>query len=186
MSNHMNEELEAKRHQCEEYRLVNEKWVQNYEPMFTHAITLTFNHTKVRRQMMEMDSTMCLSSKEMIELYKANMRTFKWQLVKSLYGKAWKRYNIPFVFIPILEGLGREQKPHYHCVVGVARDRYEVLNEKVYSIWNNMPFGGNRVDIQPYFSIGWVRYSTKNALFANRESIDWENVLVPQHKSLVG
>ena len=184
MSNKISDELKAKRLEQHEFRAVNQQWVQQYEPFFTHAVTLTFNHTKVRRQMMNLDSTMCLSSPEMIELYKANLRTFKWQLVKSLYGNAWKRYNIPFVFIPVLEGLGREEKPHYHCMVGVARDRSDVFAERVCSIWNSMPFGGNRIDIQPYINMGWIRYSTKNALFANRENIDWGNVLVPQPKSL--
>lgn len=184
MSNHTFDELQAKRREQHEFRAVNEQWVQQYEPLFTHALTLTFNHTKVRRQMMELDPTMCLSAPEMVELYKANMRTFKWQLAKSLYGNAWKRHGIPFVFIPVLEGLGKDQKPHYHCMVGVAKDRGDVFVDRVHEIWNTMPFGGNRIDIQPYISSGWTRYSIKNALFANRENIDWENVLVPQPKSL--
>ena len=181
MSNTMKCEFQAKRREMETFRSNHEAWVLQYEPLFTHAVTLTFNHTKIRRQMMEIDSSMCLSSPQMIELYKANMRSFKWNLVKSLYGKSWKRFNVPFVFIPILEGLGRDQKPHYHCMVGVTRTRFDVLNEKICSIWNNLPFGGNRIDIQLYSGMGWARYSTKNALFLNRECIDWENVLVPQH-----
>ena len=184
MSNHICDELQAKRRLQHEFRAENEKWVQQYEPFFTHALTLTFNHTKVRRRMMEMDPTMCLSSPEMVEIYKDDLRAFKWQLVKSLYGNAWKRYSIPFVFIPVLEGLGKDQKPHYHCMVGLARDRNDVFADRVCSIWNKMAFGGERIDIQPYISSGWTRYSTKNALFANRENIDWENVLVPQPKSL--
>lgn len=184
MSNSIFHELEIKRQEQQDFRSMNEKWVLQYEPLFTHALTLTFNHTKVRRQMMKVDASMRLNSSEMIDLYKSNMRTFKWHLVKRLYGNRWNRFEVPFVFIPILEGLGREEKPHYHCVLGVTRDRFEVVSEKICSIWNRMPLGGNRVDIQPYISMGWVRYSTKNALFANRESIDWENVLVPRHKSL--
>lgn len=184
MSNHIGNELEENWIEQHKFRAVNEQWVHQYEPLFTHALTLTFNHTKVRRQMMELDPTICLSSPEMVNIYKDNLRSFKWKLTKSLYGNAWKRHSIPFVFIPVLEGLGRDQKPHYHCMVGVARDRSEVFAERACSTWNSMPFGGNRIDIQPYISSGWTRYSTKNALFANRENIDWENVLVPQPKSL--
>jgi hypothetical protein len=68
-------------------------------------------------------------------------------------------------------------------VLGVDAEKFPMVHERVCSIWNKVPFGGNRVDVQPYISSGWTRYSTKNALFANRENIDWENVLVPQHKS---
>jgi len=184
MSNTISEELKAQALEQHEFRAVNEQWIEQYEAFFTHAVTLTFNHPKVRRQMMNIDSSMCLSSPEMIELYKANLRSFKWKLVKSLYGNAWKRYSIPFVFIPVLEGLGRDQKPHYHCMVGVARDRNEVFVDRVCSIWSSMPFGGSSAHIQPYINVGWVRYATKNALFAKRENIDWSNVLVPQPKSL--
>ncbi len=184
MSNHIGNELEENWIEQHKFRAVIEQWVQQYEPFFTHAVTLTFNHTKVRRRMMELDPTMCLSSPEMVEIYKDDIRAFKWQLAKSLYGNAWKRHGIPFVFIPVLEGLGKDQKPHYHCMVGVARARSDVFVDRVCSIWNSMPLGGNRIDIQPYINMGWIRYSTKNALFANRENIDWENVLVPQPKSL--
>ena len=184
MSNHICDELQAKRRLQHEFRAENERWILQWEPFFTHALTLTFNHTKVRRQMMKWDPTMRLSSSEMIDLYKANLRSFKWQLANSLYGNAWKRHSIPFVFIPVLEGLGKDQKPHYHCMVGLARDRSEVFADRVRSSWNMTPFGGNRIDIQPYISSGWVRYSTKNALSANRENIDWDNILVPQPKSL--
>lgn len=180
MSNTLLIEFEAKRQKDERFRKENEQWILQYEPLFTHAVTLTFNHPKIRRQMMHIDPSLSLNSTAMIELYKANMRTFKWKLAKSLYGNAYKRFCTPFVWIPILEGLGRDEKPHYHCMLGVSCDRHEVLQDKICSIWNKMPFGSQRVDVKPYESVGWVKYSTKNTLFVNRDSIDWENVLVPQ------
>jgi len=174
---------ETKRQRDQDFRTDSETWILQYEQLFTHALTLTFNHTKVRRMMMQQHSSVTLSSSEMVELYKASMRSFKWKLVKSLYGNAWKRFKLPIVFVPILEGLGRDQKPHYHCVVGLPNASHEAIADTVCSIWSKTPFAGNRIDVQPYFSVGWARYTTKNALFANRESIDWENVLVPQPKS---
>jgi len=147
------------------------------------SIGLRSNQAKTQRLIKDVDSSMMLSSSEMVELYKASMRSFKWKLVKSLYGNAWKRFKLPIVFVPILEGLGRDQKTHYHCVVGLPNSSHEAIADTVCSIWSKTPFAGNRIDVQPYFSVGWARYTTKNALFANRESIDWENVLVPQPKS---
>ncbi len=179
MSNEVFKEFSKDMQRRDEFRLESERWILKYEPHFTHAVTLTFNHTKVRRQMMHIDPSLTLKSQEMIDLYKANMRSFKWRLVKSLYGNAYKRYDKHLVWIPILEGLGCDQKPHYHCMLGVTRDRYEGLEDKVHALWSDVPFGGTRVDIQTYTSSGWARYATKNALFLNRESIDWENVLVP-------
>lgn len=174
---------EAKREKDQDFRTSCENWILQYEPLFTHALTLTFNHTKVRRMMIQQHTSMTLSSSEMIGLYKASMRLFKWKLVGKLYGNSWKRFKIPIVFIPILEGLGRDQKPHFHCVVGLPNTSHEAIADAVCSIWNKVPFAGNRIDVQPYISVGWARYTTKNALYANRESVDWENVLVPQPKS---
>ena len=179
----ISQEFQVRTQQQQDFRRTAEEWILQYEPFFTHALTLTFNHTKVRRQMLKIDSSLCLNSPVMIDLYKANVRAFKWKLAKSLYGNSWKRFNRSLVFIPVLEGLGRDEKPHYHCVLGVDAEKFPMVHERVCSIWNKVPFGGNRVDVQPYISSGWTRYSTKNALFANRENIDWENVLVPQHKS---
>jgi hypothetical protein len=185
MSNTISLELKAKRQQQEKYRKIIEEWILQHESLFTHAVTLTFNHTKLRRQIMNIDPAICLNSDRMIDLYKDSMRSFKWKLVKSLYGNSWQRFNRPFVFIPISEGLGRNEKPHYHCILGVEAEKSGMVYETVRSIWNTMPFGGCRVDVQPYISVGWVRYTTKNALLINRESIDWDNVLLPQHRSLV-
>ncbi len=180
MSNKFNIETTTKSDAQVRFRSEIENWVLRYEPLFTHAVTLTFNLPKARHILMNIDPCLTLNAPDMIELYKANMRTFKWKLVKALYGNAYKRYNKPVVFIPILEGLGRDEGPHYHCILGVERNRHEKLYQEINTIWRQMPLGGNRIDIQPYTSSGWTRYSTKNALFANRESIDWENVLLPQ------
>jgi hypothetical protein len=61
----------------------------------------------------------------------------------------------------------------------VSEDRFEVVESKVKAIWADAPFGGHQVVVKPYRGHGWVGYSTKNTLFANRESIDWMNVLLP-------
>ena len=66
-------------------------WISQYEEDFTHAVTLTFNHTQIRRQIMKQDSTKTLNDERMKEIYRSSMRAFKWRLAIRLYGNAWKR-----------------------------------------------------------------------------------------------
>ena len=155
-------------------------WIANYHHLFTHAVTFTFNHSKVRRQIMAIDSTLTLNSDTMVELYKANMRTFKWRLAKSLYGNAWKRFDKPFVFVPVLEGMQRDCKPHYHCMLGVDEGRFSGLDQRILDIWRQMPFGGDRISVDRYRDQGWINYSTKGSGWVNHQGIDWENILVPR------
>jgi hypothetical protein len=162
----------------ERFREANSAWIAQYEPLFTHALTLTFNHTQMRRRIMSLDSSLVLNDDALVSIYKASMRMFKWRLARSLYGNAWKRYGKRFVFIPILEGLKGGQKPHYHCMLGVTEDRIEKVAEKVLSIWREVPFGGTRIDVKRYRDRGWIDYSTKNVLKMRGDGIDWDNVVV--------
>lgn len=129
---------------------------------------------------MAMDSRLTLNSDPLVELYKANMRTFKWRLAKRLYGNAYQRHGRPLVWIPVLEGLRFGQKPHYHCMLGVSEDRFPDLEQRIQAIWADMPFGGDRVSVERYRDQGWISYSTKSVMSLDLSGIDWDNVLVPQ------
>jgi hypothetical protein len=177
---HLQTKVEHDQAYRDNFRSENALWIKQYEHMFPHAVTLTFNHTKVRRQLMAIDSTLTLGSDTMVELYKANMRTFKWSLAKSLYGNAWKRFDKPFVWIPVLEGIQSGSKPHYHCILGVGEDRHQGLEQQIKTVWQTVPFSGDRVTVEAYRDGGWINYCTKSTGWLDRQGIDWENVLVPR------
>lgn len=176
---HENHIKDTSREEQEVQRILRD-WIEIYGHLFTHAVTLTFNHTKVRRRMMKLDPSLTLASDDMLNIYTEQMRRFKWRLAKSLYGNAWKRHRKPLVWIPVIEGLGKGQKPHYHCILGVASDRHPVVEENIIKLWSETPFGGSDVTVKPYRDSGWSDYSTKCAKSVNRTSVDWLNVLVPQ------
>jgi hypothetical protein len=157
------------------YRSDHEAWAMTHEHSITHALTLTFDINHLWNTLRKVNITKPLNHPDVLDLLHGSMRYFKWKLEKSLYGN--RRGNI--LFIPILEGLKDGQKPHYHCLLGVSEDRFDVVESKVKANWADAPFGGHQVVVKPYRDHGWVGYSTKNTLFENRESIDWMNVLLP-------
>jgi len=152
-----------------------------HESRITHAITLTFDIQRLRRTLKKWNGSEALNHSETLDLLQKSMRTFKWKLDKSLYGN--KRGRL--LLVPILEGLGYGEKPHYHCHLGVSEDRSGAVESKVESIWINCPFAGREIVVNPYRDRGWVGYTTKNALFVKRESIDWMNVLLPSQSPAI-
>jgi hypothetical protein len=172
LTDQLNEEYTTKLNM---FRDQNEGWAMKHQHLITHALTLTFDINHLWRVLHKGNIAKTLNHPDVLELFHGSMRYFKWKLDKSLYGN--RRGNV--LFIPILEGLNDGQKPHYHCHLGVSEDRVEVVESKVKAIWADAPFGGHQVVVKPYRDHGWVGYSTKNTLFANRESIDWMNVLLP-------
>ena len=159
----------------------HQAWAMKYEHLITHAVTLTFDVQRLWRTLQKWNCAKTLNHPEVLELLHGSMRSFKWKLDKSLYGN--KRGRL--FFVPILEGLRYGEKPHYHCLLGVDEDRSEVVESKIKSIWQDCPFGGRQVVVKPYRDCGWVGYTTKNALFVNRESIDWMNVLLPTQSPVI-
>ena len=157
------------------FREEHQAWVMTHESLFTHALTLTFDINHLWNSLRKANISKPLNHPEVIDLLHGSMRYFKWKLDKSLYGNRRGR----ILFVPVLEGLKTGQKPHYHCLLGVSTDRFDVVESKVKEIWSDSPFGGHQVVVKPYRDHGWVGYSTKNTLFINRESIDWMNVLLP-------
>jgi hypothetical protein len=157
------------------FRDEHEAWAMTHEHHITHAVTLTFDIHRLWRALHKSEISKSLHHPEVLELLHGSMRYFKWKLDKSLYGNRRGR----LFFVPILEGLNNGHKPHYHCLLGVSADRFDVVETQVKANWSDAPFGGQQVVVKPYWDHGWVGYTTKNALFANRENIDWMNVLLP-------
>lgn len=157
------------------FRDEHEAWAMTHEHHITHAVTLTFDIHRLWRALHKGEISKSLHHPDVLELLHGSMRYFKMKLDKSLYGNRRGR----LFFVPILEGLNDGQKPHYHCLLGVSEDRFDVVESKVKAMWADAPFGGHQVVVKPYRDHGWVGYTTKNALFANRENIDWMNVLLP-------
>ncbi len=159
----------------DKFRSKNEEWILQHQHLITHSLTLTFDCRHLLRTLNKYQSSQTLNHPDVVEWLQASMRYFKNRLNKSLYGNRRGR----ILLIPVIEGLGIDQKPHYHCHLGVSKDRFDAVEAKVKSIWKEVPFGGTQVVVKPYRDHGWVGYSTKNTLFANRESIDWMNILLP-------
>jgi len=157
------------------YRDIQEAWVLRHEHLITHALTLTFDIKHLWRFLYKADISKTLNHPDVILLLHRSMSYFKMKLDKSLYGN--RRGKL--LFVPILEGLKNSEKPHYHCLLGVNSDRFEVVELKIKSIWSDVQFSGHQIVVKPYRDHGWVGYSAKNALFTNRENIDWMNVLLP-------
>jgi hypothetical protein len=172
LNEQLNEQFASK---LSKFRDQNESWVMKHERHITHALTLTFDINYLWRMLHKGNIAKTLNHPDVLELFTGSMRYFKWKLDKSLYGN--KRGKL--LLIPILEGLSTGQKPHYHCHLGICEDRFDVVEAKVKTIWADTPFGGHQVVVKPYRDHGWIGYSTKNTLFAKRESIDWMNVLLP-------
>jgi hypothetical protein len=154
-------------------------WLMQFEPEFTHFITLTFNPTRIRDLINSVRSSKMIDRKELLGLQKRSFRCFSNCLNKSLFGNASERYGNKLLLVPILEGLFEGGRAHYHCVMGVPQDRFQAVEAKVREAWKQAPLSGHQVDVQPYRNSGCLGYVTKQAKYINRECIDWDNVLVP-------
>jgi hypothetical protein len=176
MSNTLAEQLQHDFQQSTNLcRNEHEEWLMTHEQFATHALTLTFDVTRLWRALNKTGTPTALHQPEVVAVLHDSMRQFKWKLKKSLYGNL----NGKILFVPVLEGLRSGQNPHYHCLLGVDPTRFDVVEAKVKAAWTEVPFGGQQIVVDAYRDCGWVSYTTKNAIFANRESINWMNVLLP-------
>lgn len=155
------------------------EWLMVYEDQFTHAITLTFNPKRINYMLNKNRDDKFITKNELLDLQKKSFNCFANRLNKSLFGNASIRYGNKLLLIPILEGLMGDCRVHYHCVLGVPADRFNVIEEKVKNAWFHAPLTGSEVMVKAYRNSGWLAYSTKQAKFMNRECIDWGNVRFP-------
>jgi len=155
------------------------EWLMQYEPQFTHAITLTFNPQRIRYISNKFSNSQMITKTELLELQKKSIHCFANRLNKLLFGNTTARHGNKLLLVPVIEGLFDGAKVHYHCAIGIPPDRFQVLEAKVRDAWRHAPLSGNQVDVQPYRNRGWLGYMNKQAKYINRECVDWGNVLIP-------
>lgn len=160
-------------------------WLLEYEEQVTHAVTLTFDPKKVMAFTGKFNRSVAINDKEMVERYQESLRNFINRLNRALYGNSAHRSANRLLFVPVIEGLNNGEVPHYHCSVGISKDRAEVFEEKVKACWAQVPFAGFQIKVEPYRDAGWLSYSTKGSKFINRPSIDWLNVRIPSSPNSV-
>jgi hypothetical protein len=169
----------------ESFRRQNYEWLLAHEEMITHAITLTLDPKKIDAYVSQFTRSLTRNHPEMVVRYQDSVRLFANILDRSLFGNVSKRIGNALLFVPVIEGLGNGQIPHFHCSVGVHESRFQVLEAKVLSAWRRVPFSGFSVKVVPYRDEGWLTYSTKGSKFINRESIDWQNVRLPKNPDFI-
>lgn len=170
--------------QNNEVRSQIDAWVDQFASEVTHFVTLTFDPKLIDAYISRSNRQLTRSSPELVGLYKRSMKHFLARLQKSLYGSSAMRYGSRMLFIGVHEGLKSGEVPHYHCLVGVSRDRaMHISDNTLRGMWRKVQFGGIQVNAQAYQDRGCLRYTTKGALLLDRENVDWENVLLPRRSS---
>lgn len=167
------------------FKATHFEWLLQHEGQVTHAVTLTFDPKKISAFTSEFSRSVSINHKEMIERYQDSLRHFINKLDKALYGNSSKRHGNRMLFVPVIEGLNNGEVPHYHCSVGISKDRADVFEDKVKICWAQVPFAGFQIKVEPYRDAGWLSYSTKGCKFINRPSIDWLNVRIPSSPNSV-
>lgn len=155
-------------------------WISKYEKHFTHFVTLTFHPQKIRKLQNEISNRNIANRLTLLELQKKSFRCFLNRLRKNLYGNSWQRFGEKILCIGILEGLHQDGKVHYHCLFGVEQSRHEHFSKCVRESWKKSPLSGHQIDVQLYRHADLIGYITKQAKYINRESIDWDNVLISE------
>ncbi len=160
------------------FRNQNYEWLLRFEPHYTHFVTLTFHPSKINALRNELTHKGSKDRLTLLELQKKSFRCFLNRLRKNLYGCSWSQHEQKILCIPILEGLFQSGKVHYHCLFGIELDRHSNFKNALEDAWSKAPLSGTQIDVQNYNNIGVVSYVTKQTKYLNRESIDWDNVLV--------
>lgn len=163
----------------------NIDWISKYEEHFTHFVTLTFHPQKIRKLHNEISNRNIANRMTLLELQKKSFRYFLNRLRKNLYGNAWQRYGEKILCIGVLEGLHQDGKVHYHCMFGIEQSRHKQFNECVRDAWKKSPLSGHQIDVQLYRNSNLISYITKQTKYINRESIDWDNVLISEQVAML-
>lgn len=155
------------------------EWLMRYEALFTHALTLTFHPKRIQNLINKSSNSHIMAKSDLLELQKKSFNFFANRVNRSLFGNSSDRHRNKLLLLPMLEGQFIGCHTHYHCVLGVSEDRFEVIEAKVRDAWRETPLAGNQINVKRYRDIGWIDYMNKQAKFVNRESIDWSNVRIP-------
>jgi len=165
----------------ERVRREHEDWLSTHNPVVTHAVTLTLLPFAVRAFTNKLNHSLTMNSPELIDLYSKALRKFGHTLNRSLFGNAAQRHGKSAVMIPVFEGLQNKKTPHIHLAVGIPEDRFTGFDTKIQQAWSSStPFAGYTKTVPTHDAIGWNFYVTKEAVFTNRQSIDWQSVRLPK------
>ena len=176
----LSEQLERQNQQrIHKFNEVHYEWLNQFQNYFTHALTLTFHPMRIRHLQNKSNKKFAEARADILDLEKRSFRYFANRLDRGLFGNASARHGNKLLLVPVLEGLFEDGRPHYHCALGIPRDRFDVIGAKVREAWKETPLAGNQIDVQPYRNSGWLGYMSKQSKYINRESIDWGNVRVP-------
>lgn len=163
-------------------RQEHEAWLQEYSSSVTHAVTLTFNKAPIRAYLNQFKYPLTMNSPEMLDLYSEALRRFGRAINRVLFGNAAQRYGKTILMIPVFEGLQKDKSPHIHLAIGVPRGRLIGFQDKVAAAWSTAtPLAGYPYTEIVYDKFGWTsHYISKQSVFTDRQSIDWQSVMLPK------
>jgi hypothetical protein len=154
-------------------------YLAQYSELMTHAVTLTFNGSKLEALKRKAD---WMQGEAYERLLQRSFKHFATRLNRHVYGNSTQRHGKTLLILPVIEGLKKDECPHYHCAIG-APDRvgHAEFARMVKDSWSKVAFAGHQIDVQPYRDKGWCSYISEDAVFLNRLSVDWDNVQLPVH-----
>ncbi len=162
-------------------RQEHEAWLNEHASSVNHAVTLTFNKAPVRAYLNQFKRSLTMNSPEVLNLYSKSLKRFGRALNRSLFGNAAERYGKSILMVPVFEGLQKAKTPHIHLAIAVTEDRFLGFEDKVQQAWNSAtPFAGYTDTEIVYDASGWSRYISKQSVFIDRQSIDWQSVMLPK------
>ena len=168
-----------KQKQRDRFRRDMYNYLAQYSELMTHAVTLTFNGSKLEALKRKAD---WMQGEAYERLLQRSFKHFATRLNRHVYGNATQRHGKTLLILPVIEGLQQGECPHYHCAIG-APDRvgHAEFAHMVKDSWSKVAFAGHQIDVQPYRDKGWCSYISEDAVFLNRLSVDWDNVQLPVH-----
>lgn len=155
------------------------EWLLQHEHFVTHAVTLTFSPAKIHAFLNAFDRSLKLNSPEMIERYQESLRRFVRYLDTYLFGNLSKRNKSPLFFVAVLEGQNDDEVPHFHCSIGIPKNRNDAFEKAVKECWSKVSFSGYQIKVEHYRDATWLNYSNKHTKYIDRVSIDWPSIRLP-------
>ena len=125
-------------------------WLQRMTPRQNdsaarYAVTLTFDINKMHQR----SWSGLLTNSEAVALAKEDFATFRRRLDRAILNNAAKRHGRELSYVPVIEGQGKGQRIHYHCVIVTpARIGLHEMTERVKQAWRRTYFGNLQVDVR--------------------------------------
>lgn len=138
-----------------------------------YAVTLTFDIDKMRRK----SRSGVLELNEATAFARQTFAVFRRNLDRAIFKNAAVRFKRELSYVPVIEGQGKGERIHYHCVI-VTPQRV-ALPEMALAVkhaWMNTEFGAVQTDVQHMLDDGWLSYISKEAWTIKRDAVDVDNV----------